>query len=57
LSTHNPEKFDPVNKVTGIPNWPAQAKGAGFIEAPRGALGHWVVIENGKIANKDPSKI
>jgi Ni,Fe-hydrogenase I large subunit len=25
--------------------------GAGFHEAPRGALGHWVKIERGKIAN------
>ncbi len=31
--------------------WPASAKGAGFSEAPRGALGHWVHIEHGKIAN------
>ncbi|MCB2017595.1 MAG: nickel-dependent hydrogenase large subunit [Hydrogenophaga sp.] len=31
--------------------WPKQAKGVGFMEAPRGCLGHWIVIENGKIAN------
>ncbi|HYD32654.1 MAG TPA: nickel-dependent hydrogenase large subunit [Azospirillaceae bacterium] len=31
--------------------WPAVARGAGFVEAPRGALGHWAVIEDGKIAN------
>ena len=31
--------------------WPSEARGAGFMEAPRGALGHWIVIENGKIAN------
>jgi hydrogenase large subunit len=31
--------------------WPRQAKGAGFMEAPRGALCHWVVIEDQKIAN------
>jgi hydrogenase large subunit len=31
--------------------WPRQAKGVGTTEAPRGALGHWVVIERGKIAN------
>lgn len=29
--------------------WPAEAKGVGFTEAPRGALGHWIVIKNGKI--------
>jgi quinone-reactive Ni/Fe-hydrogenase large subunit len=27
------------------------AKGAGLAEAPRGALGHWVRVANGKIAN------
>ncbi len=42
--TFNDEKWEPTT-------WPAQAKGFGFMEAPRGALGHWVVIENGKIAN------
>jgi len=32
-------------------NWPKSAGGAGFMEAPRGALAHWIVIEDGKIAN------
>jgi len=32
-------------------SWPKRARGAGFMEAPRGALGHWIVIEDGKIAN------
>ncbi|GAA6203155.1 nickel-dependent hydrogenase large subunit [Aquicoccus sp. SU-CL01552] len=32
-------------------DWPAQCQGIGYVEAPRGALAHWVVIENGKIAN------
>jgi hydrogenase large subunit len=31
--------------------WPGHAQGFGYMEAPRGALGHWVVIENGKIDN------
>ncbi len=31
--------------------WPARARGAGFMEAPRGALGHWIVIDGGRIAN------
>ena len=31
--------------------WPAHAVGAGFHEAPRGALGHWVSIDGGKITN------
>jgi hydrogenase large subunit len=32
-------------------SWPAEAKGFGFTEAPRGALGHWIHIKAGKIAN------
>ncbi len=32
-------------------SWPKQAQGAGFLEAPRGALGHWIVIEDERIAN------
>ena len=31
--------------------WPSHAEGFGFTEAPRGALGHWIVIEGGKIEN------
>ncbi len=31
--------------------WPADVSGMGMTEAPRGALGHWVHINNGKIAN------
>ncbi len=41
---HDGEKWDPST-------WPSEAKGYGFYEAPRGALGHWVRIKNGKIAN------
>ena len=32
-------------------NWPAEADGWGHIEAPRGALGHWVKIKDQKILN------
>jgi hydrogenase large subunit len=32
-------------------SWPADATGAGFHEAPRGALGHWVHIKGGTIDN------
>jgi Ni,Fe-hydrogenase I large subunit len=32
-------------------SWPADCYGAGFHEAPRGALGHWVHIRNGAIVN------
>ena len=31
--------------------WPEEAYGWGSTEAPRGALGHWVHIKNGMIAN------
>ncbi len=43
LQIHNDEKWDPSS-------WPDEAEGWGFHEAPRGALGHWVRIEKGKIA-------
>ncbi len=43
-SIHNGEKWEPST-------WPASAKGYGFHEAPRGALGHWIVIENQNIKN------
>ncbi len=42
LKTHNDRMWDPAT-------WPATAKGAGFMEAPRGALGHWIVIKDRKI--------
>jgi len=31
--------------------WPARAQGVGFMEAPRGALAHWVIIQDGLIEN------
>ncbi len=42
--TFNHEKWEPRT-------WPKRALGFGYTEAPRGALGHWVVIENKKIKN------
>jgi hydrogenase large subunit len=44
VAMHNGELWDPST-------WPDQAMGWGISEAPRGALGHWVRIENGTIAN------
>lgn len=44
FATHNAAKFDPAT-------WPSTAQGVGFSEAPRGALGHWLTIGDGKIAN------
>ena len=32
-------------------SWPKDCLGAGFHEAPRGSLGHWVHITNGSIVN------
>jgi hydrogenase large subunit len=42
--TQNNDKWDPET-------WPANAKGVGMTEAPRGALSHFIVIEDRKIAN------
>ncbi len=44
LKTFNETQWDPST-------WPTMAKGVGFMEAPRGALGHWIVIKDGKIDN------
>lgn len=46
IGTGDHETFNP-------PTFPqdAEIRGAGFIEAPRGALSHWVVIKEGKISN------
>jgi len=43
-ATANVEKWDPST-------WPKEAKGVGINEAPRGALGHWIRIKDGKIEN------
>jgi hydrogenase large subunit len=41
-----------VNDTLWDPStWPSHAQGVGFMEAPRGALGHWVVIDDGRISN------
>ncbi|HYF91275.1 MAG TPA: nickel-dependent hydrogenase large subunit [Symbiobacteriaceae bacterium] len=40
-----------VNRDRWEPStWPQASKGIGITEAPRGALGHWVSIQDGKIA-------
>ncbi|QSR89680.1 nickel-dependent hydrogenase large subunit [Methylacidiphilum caldifontis] len=43
-ATADTTKWDPSR-------WPSEAKGVGFVEAPRGSLGHWIRIKNGKIEN------
>jgi hydrogenase large subunit len=42
--TADTSKWDPDR-------WPAEAKGFGFTEAPRGGLCHWIRINDKKIAN------
>lgn len=44
LAVHSEARWDPAT-------WPREARGVGFMEAPRGALGHWVVIRDGRIVN------
>ena len=44
LRIHDNSKWEPNS-------WPKDCTGAGFHEAPRGALGHWVHIKDGVIAN------
>ncbi len=43
-ATANMANFEPST-------WKAKAQGFGFVEAPRGALGHWIDIEDKKIKN------
>ncbi|WP_149207041.1 nickel-dependent hydrogenase large subunit [Flavobacterium johnsoniae] len=31
--------------------WPKESQGVGLVEAPRGALSHWIVIKDAKVAN------
>ncbi len=42
--TMNNEKWEPES-------WPKEAKGIGMVEAPRGALSHFIVIKDKKIEN------
>jgi len=44
VATANMQKWEPET-------WPGDTKGVGFGEAPRGALGHWIHIQDSKIAN------
>jgi Ni,Fe-hydrogenase I large subunit len=44
LRIHELAHWDPAT-------WPAEAQGWGWHEAPRGALGHWVRIQDGSIEN------
>ncbi len=44
MATADASKWEPKT-------WPADCKGFGTEEAPRGSLGHWVHIQDGKIAS------
>jgi hydrogenase large subunit len=44
VSTFNGERWEPKS-------WPMDAEGVGLVEAPRGALAHWIKIHDGKIEN------
>lgn len=44
LAIHEQAHWDPST-------WPAECMGWGWTEAPRGALGHWIHIKDGKIEN------
>ncbi len=43
VTTFNPERWEPDS-------WPATAQGYGYLDAARGALGHWVEIRDGRIS-------
>jgi Ni,Fe-hydrogenase I large subunit len=43
VRTFDNSQWDPAK-------WPATAQGYGYLDAPRGALGHWVQIEDQKVA-------
>ncbi|GAP38815.1 nickel-dependent hydrogenase large subunit [Piscinibacter sakaiensis] len=43
-ATANVDKWDPKT-------WPKEAKGVGTVAAPRGMLGHWIKIKDGRIEN------
>jgi hydrogenase large subunit len=43
-ATANMEKWEPDT-------WPSVTKGVGYAEAPRGSLGHWIHIKDGKLEN------
>jgi hydrogenase large subunit len=43
-ATANIDLWDPAT-------WPSEAKGVGTVAAPRGMLGHWIRIKDGRIEN------
>ncbi len=44
VRTFNDQHWDPST-------WPTHMQGVGLMEAPRGGLSHWIVVDDGKISN------
>jgi hydrogenase large subunit len=44
VRTFNAAKWEPAS-------WPRHSQGVGTVEGPRGSLGHWIIIDDGKITN------
>jgi len=44
LRTFNDQYWQPST-------WPSHMQGVGLMEAPRGGLSHWIVVDDGKISN------
>jgi hydrogenase large subunit len=44
VRTFNDQYWDPST-------WPKHMQGAGLMEAPRGGLSHWIVVDDGRISN------
>ena len=44
VRTFNDQYWDPST-------WPKHMQGVGLMEAPRGGLSHWIVVDDGKISN------
>jgi hydrogenase large subunit len=44
VRTFNEKRWEPSS-------WPKHAQGVGFMEAPRGSLAHWIVIDDARISN------
>lgn len=44
VRTFNDQYWDPAT-------WPKHMHGVGLMEAPRGGLSHWIVVDEGKISN------
>jgi hydrogenase large subunit len=44
VRTFNEQYWDPST-------WPSHMQGVGLMEAPRGGLSHWIVVDDGRISN------